>query len=222
VSPFNFTALGGNLATAPAIMGNTILWKPAETQMLSAWHLMELYREAGLPDGVINMLPGFGPPIGNAALAQETLGGVHFTGSTATFQEIWKTVGANIGRYRSYPRIVGETGGKNFVVVHPSADHASLVAGLIRGAYEFQGQKCSAASRAYLPESLRETVLDGLLSELGKVPMGDPTDLWNFMGAVIDEKSFGKISGYLDFAKNDPDHEVLAGGGADRSVGWFV
>ncbi len=222
VSPFNFTALGGNLATAPAIMGNTILWKPAETQMLSAWHLMELYREAGLPEGVINMLPGNGPPIGEAALAQETLGGVHFTGSTATFQKIWQTVGSNITRYRAYPRIVGETGGKNFVVAHPSADLGSLVAGLIRGAYEYQGQKCSAASRAYIPASMRETLLDGLRSEIGQVTMGDPTDFSNFMGAVIDERSFNKVSGYLDFAKNDPQHEVVAGGNADRSVGWFV
>ncbi len=222
VSPFNFTALGGNLATAPAIMGNTILWKPAETQMLSAWQLMNLYREAGLPDGVINMLPGYGPPIGDAALSQETLGGVHFTGSTATFQQLWKTVGANIARYRSYPRIVGETGGKNFVVVHASADLPSLVAGMIRGAYEYQGQKCSAASRAYIPNSLREAFLDGLLAEREQVAMGDPTDFSNFMGAVIDERSFDKISGYLDFAKNDPDHRILAGGHADRSVGWFV
>ncbi len=222
ISPFNFTALGGNLATAPAIMGNTILWKPAETQMLSASYLMNLYREAGLPDGVINMLPGYGPPIGDVALAQPSLGGVHFTGSTATFQKIWETVGRNIGNYRSYPRIVGETGGKNFVMVHASADVPSLVAGMIRGAYEFQGQKCSAASRAYLPESMREAFLGGFLAELEKIPMGDPTTFRNFIGAVIDERSFNKISGYLDFAKEDPDHTVIAGGNADRSVGWFV
>ncbi len=222
VSPFNFTALGGNLATAPAIMGNTILWKPAETQMLSAWQLMNLYREAGLPDGVINMLPGYGPPIGAAALAQETLGGVHFTGSTPTFQQLWKTVGENIAHYRSYPRIVGETGGKNFVVVHQSADLPSLVAGLIRGAYEYQGQKCSAASRAYLPNSMREAFLERFLAEHGQVTMGDPTDFSHFMGAVIDERAFNKISGYLDFARDDPQHRIIAGGNADRSVGWFV
>ena len=222
VSPFNFTALGGNLAMAPAIMGNTIVWKPAETQMLSAYYLMELYREAGLPDGVVNMLPGHGPTIGAPALAQETLAGVHFTGSTATFQHIWKTVGENIANYRSYPRVVGETGGKNFVVAHESADSEALVANLIRGAYEFQGQKCSAASRAYLPASMRDEFLERFLDEAKTVTMGDPTDFSNFMGAVIDERSFNKISGYLDIAREDPSCTVLMGGSADRSVGWFV
>ena len=222
VSPFNFTALGGNLAMAPAIMGNTIVWKPAETQMLSAYYLMELYREAGLPDGVVNMLPGHGPTIGAPALAQETLAGVHFTGSTATFQHIWKTVGENIANYRSYPRVVGETGGKNFVVAHESADSEALVANLIRGAYEFQGQKCSAASRAYLPASMRDQFLERFLDEAKTVTMGDPTDFSNFMGAVIDERSFNKISGYLDIAREDPSCTVLMGGSADRSVGWFV
>ena len=222
VSPFNFTALGGNLAMAPAIMGNTIVWKPAETQMLSAYYLMELYREAGLPDGVVNMLPGHGPTIGAPALAQETLAGVHFTGSTATFQHIWKTVGENIANYRSYPRVVGETGGKNFVVAHESADAEALVANLIRGAYEFQGQKCSAASRAYLPASMKDDFLEQFLAEAKTVTMGDPTDFANFMGAVIDERSFNKISGYLDIAREDPSCDVLMGGNADRSVGWFV
>ncbi len=222
VSPFNFTALGGNLAMAPAIMGNTIVWKPAETQMLSAYYLMELYQEAGLPDGVVNMLPGHGPTIGTPALAQETLAGVHFTGSTATFQHIWKTVGENIANYRSYPRVVGETGGKNFVVAHESADAEALVANLIRGAYEFQGQKCSAASRAYLPASMKDDFLERFLAEAKTVTMGDPTDFANFMGAVIDERSFNKISGYLDIAREDPSCNVLMGGNADRSVGWFV
>ena len=222
VSPFNFTALGGNLAMAPAIMGNTIVWKPAETQMLSAYYLMELYKEAGLPDGVVNMLPGHGPTIGARALAQETLAGVHFTGSTATFQHIWKTVGENIANYRSYPRIVGETGGKNFVVAHESADAEALVANLIRGAYEFQGQKCSAASRAYLPASMKDEFLERYLAEADTVTMGDPTDFANFMGAVIDERSFRKISGYLDIAREDPSCTVMLGGNADRSVGWFV
>ena len=222
ISPFNFTAIGGNLPTAPAIMGNTVLWKPAETQMLSAWYLMQLYREAGLPDGIVNMLPGHGPTIGAPALAQETLAGVHFTGSTATFQHIWRTVGQNIANYRSYPRIVGETGGKNFVVAHPSADSEALVAGLIRGAYEFQGQKCSAASRAYLPASMKDDFLERFRAEAATVTMGDPTDFANFMGAVIDERSFNKISGYLDFAHSDPSSHVIVGGGADRSRGWFV
>ena len=185
VSPFNFTAIGGNLPTAAAIMGNTVVWKPAEAQMLSAWYLMQMYREAGLPDGVINMVPGNGPVIGGAALTRENLAGVHFTGSTATFQHIWKTIGENISGYRSYPRIVGETGGKNFVVAHESADTGALVAGLIRGAYEYQGQKCSAASRAYLPESLRDEFLDRFREEAKTVRMGDVADFSNFMGAVI-------------------------------------
>ena len=222
VSPFNFTALGGNLAMAPAIMGNTIVWKPAETQMLSAYYLMELYKEAGLPDGIVNMLPGHGPTIGARALAQETLAGVHFTGSTATFQHIWKTVGENIANYRSYPRIVGETGGKNFVVAHESADAEALVANLIRGAYEFQGQKCSAASRAYLPASMKDDFLARFQAEAATVTMGDPTEFSNFMGAVIDERSFNKISGYLDVAREDPSCTVMLGGNADRSKGWFV
>ena len=222
VSPFNFTAIGGNLPTAPAIMGNTIVWKPAEAQMLSAWYLMQLYREAGLPDGVINMVPGNGPVIGAAALERDTLAGVHFTGSTATFQHLWKTVGENIANYRAYPRIVGETGGKNFVVAHRSADPEALVAGLIRGAYEYQGQKCSAASRAYLPESLRDGFLERFRAEAGTVTMGNVADFSNFMGAVIDERAFGKVSGYLDHAKSDAHCEVVVGGNADRSNGWFV
>ena len=222
VSPFNFTAIGGNLPTAAAIMGNTVVWKPAEAQMLSAWYLMQMYREAGLPDGVINMVPGNGPVIGGAALTRENLAGVHFTGSTATFQHIWKTIGENISGYRSYPRIVGETGGKNFVVAHESADTGALVAGLIRGAYEYQGQKCSAASRAYLPESLRGEFLDRFREEAKTVRMGDVADFSNFMGAVIHERSFDKVSGYLDHAKSDPHSEVVTGGGADRSDGWFV
>lgn len=222
ISPFNFTAIGGNLPTAPAIMGNTVVWKPAETQMLSAWYLMQLYREAGLPDGIVNMLPGHGPTIGAPALTQETLAGVHFTGSTATFQHIWRTVGENIAGYRSYPRIVGETGGKNFVVAHETADREAVVAGLIRGAYEYQGQKCSAASRAYLPASMRDEFLERFRAEAETVTMGDPTDFRNFMGAVIDERSFNKISGYLDIAGGDPANEVIVGGNADRTKGWFV
>ena len=222
VSPFNFTAIGGNLPTAAAIMGNTVVWKPAEAQMLSAHYLMQLYREAGLPDGVVNMLPGHGPTIGAPALAQPTLAGVHFTGSTATFQHIWRTVGENIANYRSYPRIVGETGGKNFVVAHRSADPGALVAGLIRGAYEYQGQKCSAASRAYLPESLRGEFLERFRADAETVTMGDTADFSNFMGAVIDERAFNKVSGYLDIARDDSSCEVVVGGNADRSRGWFV
>ena len=222
ISPFNFTAIGGNLPTAPGIMGNTAIWKPAETQMLSAHYLMQLYREAGLPPGVVNILPGDGPAIGGAARAQETLARVHFTRSTRTFQHIWRTVGANIARYRGYPRIVGETGGKNFVVAHASADLEALVAGLIRGAFEYQGQKCSAASRAYLPESLRARFLERFRAEADTVTMGDPADFGNFLGAVIDERAFDKIRGYLDLAANDPDCEVVLGGGARGERGWFV
>ncbi len=222
ISPFNFTAIGGNLPLAPAVMGNTVVWKPAETQMLSAWYLMQLYREAGLPDGVVNMIPGHGPTLGPPALTHPDLAGVHFTGSTATFQQIWKTVGENIANYRAYPRIVGETGGKNFVVAHPSADRQALVTGLIRGAYEYQGQKCSAASRAYLPESMRDEFLDRFTEQAATITMGDTSDFSNFMGAVIDERAFEKVTGYQALAREDDACRVVVGGGADRSRGWFV
>ncbi len=222
VTPFNFTAIAGNLPTAPALMGNTVLWKPASTAVYSGYYLMKLYKEAGLPDGVINFLPGSGGSVGDAVLGLPSLAGIHFTGSTAVFNRMWRTVGQNLERYRAYPRIVGETGGKGFVFVHPSADPESVVPNLVRGAFEYQGQKCSAASRAYIPSNLWPQVKIRLQAELAAVRVGDPTDFGSFMGAVIDQAAFGGISGYLDHAKADPDMEIVSGGGYDASEGYFV
>jgi 1-pyrroline-5-carboxylate dehydrogenase len=223
VTPFNFTAIAGNLPTAPALMGNTVLWKPAPTQQLAAQVTMEVLEEAGLPPGVINLLPGQGPEISAVALAHPDFAGLHFTGSTATFQLLWRTIGDNLTRYRSYPRIVGETGGKDFVVAHPSADPDVLRVALMRGAFEYQGQKCSAASRAYLPRSLWEGGLkERLLAETEALPMGDVTDLSNFMGAVIDERAFDKNRRAINRARRSRRLTVLAGGKVDDSVGWFV
>jgi 1-pyrroline-5-carboxylate dehydrogenase len=222
VSPFNFTAIGGNLPTAPALMGNTAVWKPAEQQTYSAWYTLELLREAGLPPGIINFLPGDGPVIGGPALSSPDLAGVHFTGSTGTFQHIWKTIGGGIDKYRSYPRIVGETGGKDFVLAHESADVDALAVGLARGAFEYQGQKCSAASRAYIPQSLWPKLKERTLGMLDEVTMGDTRDFSNFMGAVIDNRSFAKIKGYLDAAKQAHGVTVLTGGGADDRDGYFI
>jgi 1-pyrroline-5-carboxylate dehydrogenase len=223
VSPFNFTSIGGNLPTAPAIMGNAVLWKPASTAVVSNYWFMKLLEEAGLPPGVINFLPGRGRQVGDPALARPELAGVHFTGSTGTFQGMWKTVGDNIASYRSYPRIVGETGGKNFVFAHPSADPASLVTALVRGAFEYQGQKCSAASRAYVPRSLWEGgVRDRLAAAVESIAMGDPLDFRNFMAAVIDAKAFADITGYIDHARSSADAEILVGGGSDDATGWFI
>ncbi len=223
VAPFNFTAIALNLCTAPALMGNVVLFKPSETASLSAWTLMQVLREAGLPDGVINFLPGPGAPIGGAAMAHPDFGGLHFTGSTATFQGMWKTVGDNIARYRQYPRIVGETGGKDFIFVHPSAadDLDAVAVAITRGGFEFQGQKCSACSRVYVPASLWPALRERLVPMVEGLTMGPVTDFRNFMSAVIDERSFIKIGRYLELART-PEAKVLAGGTADRAEGWYV
>jgi 1-pyrroline-5-carboxylate dehydrogenase len=222
ITPFNFTAIAGNLPTAPALMGNTVIWKPSPTQQLAASIVMELLEEAGFPPGVINMLPGDGLEVSKVALAHRDLAGIHFTGSTATFQHLWRTVGENISSYRAYPRIVGETGGKDFIVAHPSADPDVLRVAMIRGAFEFQGQKCSAASRAYVPRSLWMKMRDQLIADVENLPMGDVTDLSNFMGAVIDARSFTKLKAAIARARRQDHLTVLAGGQTDDSVGYFV
>ncbi|WP_435768952.1 L-glutamate gamma-semialdehyde dehydrogenase [Nocardioides sp. SYSU DS0651] len=222
ITPFNFTAIAGNLPTAPALMGNTVIWKPSPTQQLAASLTMELLEEAGLPPGVINMLPGDGIGVSEAALGHPDLAGIHFTGSTATFQRLWQTVGTNLTGYRSYPRLVGETGGKDFVIAHPSADPAVLRTALIRGAFEYSGQKCSAASRAYVPRSLWEQMGADLAAETDALPVGDPTDFSNFTGAVIDQRAFDKHAAAIERARATPGLEIVAGGTTDDSVGWFV
>ncbi|ASU85455.1 1-pyrroline-5-carboxylate dehydrogenase [Nocardiopsis gilva YIM 90087] len=223
ITPFNFTAIGGNLPTAPALMGNVVVWKPSPTQTFSAWQLMRLLEEAGLPPGVINMVTGDGTAVSRVALAQPDLAGIHFTGSTRTFQHLWRTVGENIADYASYPRIVGETGGKDFVVAHSSADPDVLRTALVRGAFEYQGQKCSAASRAYVPRSLWSAVRDDLLTDVKSLTMGDVTgDLSTFMGAVIDERAFAKNAAALKRAAETDSISILAGGTVDDSVGYFV
>ncbi|WP_447006085.1 L-glutamate gamma-semialdehyde dehydrogenase [Saccharothrix isguenensis] len=222
ITPFNFTAIAGNLPTAPALMGNVVLWKPSPTQSLAAHLTMRLLEEAGLPPGVINLLPGDGLAVSEVALADPDLAGIHFTGSTRTFQHLWGQVGANIAGYRSYPRIVGETGGKDFVLAHPSADVDVLRTALVRGAFEYQGQKCSAASRAYVPRSVWNRMKDDFLADVESLTMGDVTDLSNFMGAVIDRRSFDKLSHVLRSARDDDHLEVVAGGTADDSEGFFV
>jgi 1-pyrroline-5-carboxylate dehydrogenase len=222
ITPFNFTAIGGNLPTAPALMGNTVVWKPAASAALSNYLFLRLLEEAGLPPGVINFVSGDAVQITERLLADPALAGIHFTGSTAVFQSLWKGVAANLERYRSYPRLVGETGGKDFVVAHPSADLDALAVALVRGAYEYQGQKCSAASRAYIPESLWPRLKQRLLELIGTIRMGDVADFRNFMGAVIDGRAFAKITGYLEQARRDRGVTILAGGGADDSVGWFI
>ncbi len=220
VTPFNFTAIGGNLPTAPALMGNTVLWKPASSAMLSAWHTMQLLEAAGLPPGVINFLPGDPVAISGRALSDPALAGVHFTGSTGVFNSMWETIGRNMGRYRGYPRIVGETGGKDFILLHPSADPQVAAVALVRGAFEYQGQKCSAASRAYIPRSLWKDVRDRVVAMMADMSMGDVRDFRNFTGAVIDEKAFARNEKYLALAKSSAS--VIAGGNTDRSTGWFV
>ncbi|HYS15813.1 MAG TPA: L-glutamate gamma-semialdehyde dehydrogenase [Candidatus Binatia bacterium] len=222
VTPFNFTSIGGNLPTAPAILGNTVVWKPASSALYSAHVIMEILEAAGLPPGVVNMVPGAGAEVGDAALASAALAGIHFTGSTATFQGMWETVGRNVRRYRSYPRIVGETGGKDFVFAHASADVPALATALTRGAFEFQGQKCSAASRAFVPASLWPAVQERLLAQVAEIRVGDPADFTNFMGAVIDRSAFASIKGYIDFARQSPDAVILAGGGCDDGKGYFI
>lgn len=222
ITPFNFTAIAGNLPTAPALMGNTVIWKPSPTQQLAASLTMELLEEAGMPPGVINMLPGDGIEVSEVALAHPDLAGIHFTGSTPTFQHLWRTVGENIEGYRSYPRIVGETGGKDFVLAHSSADPDVVRTALIRGAFEFQGQKCSAASRAYVARSVWDKMKDSFLSEVEAITMGDVTDFSNFMGAVIDDRAFAKHRAAVERANKSRKLDVLVGGTLDDSVGWFV
>ena len=222
VTPFNFTSIGGNLAAAPALMGNTVVWKPASTSVYSNWFVYELLRESGLPDGVINFVPGSGAAVGAAVVKDRRLGGVHFTGSTGVFNGIWKSVADNIDGYGQYPRLVGETGGKDFVFAHASCDVTALCANLLRGAFEYQGQKCSAASRAYIPKSLWKRVQEELGAMLAEVRMGDVRDFRNFVGAVIDEKSFKKQKAAIEGARKSKDARVVFGGRCDDSVGWFV
>lgn len=222
VTPFNFTAIALNLNAAPVLMGNVAVWKPASTALLSNYYLMEIYREAGLPDGVINFLPGPGSAIGGTALAHRDFAGLHFTGSNGTFDGLWRTVGENLGHYRSYPRLVGETGGKDFVVAHPSADVDELVTALVRGAFEYQGQKCSAASRAYIPRSLWAQVRERLVAWTEELPLGDVRDFENFVNAVIDEKAFDGLVAFIERARHAPEAEIIAGGGYDKSEGYFI
>ncbi|MEA2601979.1 MAG: 1-pyrroline-5-carboxylate dehydrogenase [Acidobacteriota bacterium] len=222
VSPFNFTSIGGNLPTAPALMGNTVLWKPASTAVYSNYFIAKLLQAAGVPDGVINFLPGKASKVGDPVLAHPDLAGIHFTGSTPVFQSMWKTIGDNIATYRSYPRIVGETGGKNFVFAHPSADVETYVTALVRGSFEYQGQKCSAGSRAYVPKSLWPRVRELLVEQVSSIEMGSPLDFRNFMAAVIDEPSFNRIMGYIDHAKSSGEAEILTGGEGNKSDGYFI
>ncbi|QSX79068.1 L-glutamate gamma-semialdehyde dehydrogenase [Agrilutibacter solisilvae] len=222
VSPFNFTSIAGNLPTAPALCGNTVVWKPASTAVYSAHFLMKLFKEAGLPDGVINLVTGSGADVGDPVLAHRQLAGVHFTGSTPVFHRMWRTVGANIDRYAGYPRLVGETGGKDFIVAHASADPVALATAMIRGAFEYQGQKCSAASRAYVPDTLWPQVRDALVAQVDGIAMGDVGEFSNFMGAVIDAASFEKQRSAIEEARSSPDASILVGGACDDSEGWFV
>lgn len=222
LTPFNFTAIAGNLPAAPAMMGNTVVWKPADTQVYSARVIMEILMEAGLPDGVINLVYVSGPEAGEVIFNHKDFAGIHFTGSTGVFENIWKTIGNNISKYKSYPRIVGETGGKDFIVAHESADPIQLATAISRGAFEFQGQKCSAASRAYIPKSLWADVKKRLEKDLKSFKMGSPEDFSNFINAVIDEKSFDKIAKYIEDAKKDKDAEVILGGKCDKSKGYFI
>jgi len=220
VSPFNFTSIGGNLATAPALMGNTIVWKPASSAMLSAFYLMKLYEAAGLPPGVINFVAGDAAMISKVLLSHRDLAGVHFTGSTEVFNDMWKTIGGSMSTYRSYPRIVGETGGKDFIVAHPSADVDALAVAIVRGGFEYQGQKCSAASRVYVPKSIWNAVRDRAVAMIDEIKMGDVQDFRNFMGAVIDKRAFDKISDYLEHARGNA--KIIAGGKAEGGTGHFI
>jgi len=221
LTPFNFTSIAGNLPTAPALMGNTVVWKPSNTQIYSAYFLMQLFREAGLPDGVINLVYVSGPVAGDVIFSHPDFAGIHFTGSTGVFQDIWKSIGNNIHQYKSYPRIVGETGGKDFVLAHHSARVDVLATALSRGAFEYQGQKCSAASRAYIPESLWPAVRERVLADLADMKMGGVEEFTNFINAVIDEKSFDKLAAQIEQARRD-GQEIVAGGGYDKSKGYFI
>ncbi|MEM7657258.1 MAG: L-glutamate gamma-semialdehyde dehydrogenase [Bacteroidota bacterium] len=222
ITPFNFTSIAANLPAAAAMMGNTCVWKPADSQIYSAWIVMELLREAGLPDGVINLIYTDGPEAGDIVFNHRDFAGLHFTGSTGVFQHLWKTIGQNIGTYKSYPRIVGETGGKDFIVIHPSADPIASAVAISRGGFEFQGQKCSAASRVYLADSLYDTVMDRVLADVQTFKMGDPADFSNFINAVIDERAFDKIANYIDRVKASDDAEIIQGGGYGKSKGYFI
>lgn len=222
VTPFNFTSIAGNLPTSPAMMGNTVLWKPASTAVYSAYFLTQLWKKAGLPEGVINFIPGSGHEIGSLVLGNSDLAGIHFTGSTATLQEMWKTVGEKIGHYRGYPRIVGETGGKDFVFIHASAEIDVAATALIRGAFEYQGQKCSAVSRAYIPSNLWPSLREKLADEIKTIKVGDVNDFSNFMGAVIDQAAFSKVAGYIEYAKGSNDADIIHGGHCDDSKGYFI
>ena len=222
ITPFNFTAIAGNLPSSAALMGNVVVWKPAATQVYSANIIMQVFKEAGLPDGVINMVMGDSGMVSDVILSNPHLAGVHFTGSTSVFNDIWKTIGNNITNYKTYPRIVGETGGKDFIIAHPSAHPAQVAVGIARGAFEFQGQKCSAASRVYVPQSLWPAVQDKLQADLKSMKMGSPEDMGNFITAVISEASFDKLARYIDQAKKDSDAEVIIGGNYDKSKGYFI
>ena len=222
ITPFNFTAIAGNLPSSAALMGNVVVWKPAATQVYSANVIMQVFKEAGLPDGVINMVMGDSGMVSDVILSNPHLAGVHFTGSTGVFNDIWKTIGNNIATYKTYPRIVGETGGKDFIIAHPSANAKQVATGITRGAFEFQGQKCSAASRVYIPQSLWPAVKSHLEADLASMTMGSPEDMSNFVTAVISEASFDKLSRYIDQAKNDSDAEVIMGGNYDKSKGYFI
>jgi len=222
VTPFNFTSIAANLCAAPAMMGNVVVWKPAETQVYSAQVIMELFKEAGLPDGVINMITVDGPTAGDIIFSHKEFAGLHFTGSTAVFRSLWKTIGSNLEKYRSYPRIVGETGGKDFVVAHGSANPLEVATALARGAFEFQGQKCSAASRAYIASSIWPAVKQSLVEQVNSFNIGTPGNTANFVNAVIDERAFDKIAAYIDFCKGQSDAEIIAGGTYDKSTGYFI
>jgi 1-pyrroline-5-carboxylate dehydrogenase len=222
ITPFNFTAIAANLCAAPAMMGNVVVWKPAETQMYSAHVIMKLFKEAGLPDGVINMVVADGPDAGDVVFNHPEFAGLHFTGSTAVFKHLWKTIGMNIDKYKTYPRIVGETGGKDFIVAHPSAEPITVATGISRGAFEFQGQKCSAASRVYLPKSISEVVLNKVVKDVKSFKMGTTGDPSNFINAVISEQAFDRIAGYIDYAKSASNAEILVGGDYDKSKGYFI
>jgi 1-pyrroline-5-carboxylate dehydrogenase len=222
LTPFNFTSIAGNLPSCVAMMGNVVVWKPANTQIYSAQVLMELFKEAGVPDGVINLVYVDGPTAGEVLFNHRDFAGIHFTGSTGVFQNIWKTIGQNIHKYKSYPRIVGETGGKDFILAHPSAHAKAVATAITRGAFEYQGQKCSAASRVYLPSNIYEEVKGYLVEDLKSLKMGDVEDFSNFINAVITEGSFDKLAKYIDGAKADPEAEIIAGGNYDKSKGYFV
>ncbi|MDZ7773048.1 MAG: L-glutamate gamma-semialdehyde dehydrogenase [Balneolaceae bacterium] len=222
VTPFNFTAIAGNLPSAPAMCGNVSLWKPATSSIYSSWYVMKIFQEAGLPEGVINFLPGNGPDVGDPVLESEHLSGLHFTGSTGTFHHLWKKISDNIEKYHTYPRIVGETGGKDFIFAHHTADVHDMVVAAIRAAYEYQGQKCSAASRMYIPESIWDDFRDRFLEEVAGVKVGDVENFTNFMGAVIDKKAFDSITSYIDYARESDDAEILFGGDYDDSEGYFI